>query len=94
MKTISFNQFCHKHLDGLYDPNFDYDQQCSGYKQLREMIVYNISPASREEIERWEKNPTIKELKEVPKTKYMRNLHPILRLAIIDNWDNIKNLKL
>lgn len=94
MKTMSFNQFCHKKLDGLYDPNFDYKEQCSGYKQLREMVANNIKPASREEIKRWEKHPTLEELTEIPKIKYMRNLHTLLRPVVIDNWHNIKNLQL
>ena len=91
--NITFNEFCHKFLDGLYDPNFGYEEQCSGYKQLKLMVENNITPATKEECERWEKYPTVLELAQIPETKYMRNLHPLLRKVIQENWENIKQLK-
>lgn len=91
---MTFNHFAHNYCDGLYDPNFKYEEQCSGYKQLRLMLERGITPATKEEIERWEKYPTQEELFSIPETKYMRNLHPLLRIFVQENWDKIKNLKL
>jgi hypothetical protein len=81
------------HCDGLYDPNFPDDVQCTGYKQLKKMVKEKIKPASLEEIERWESEPTKEELMATPDIKYLRFLHPVLRPYIIENWDIIKKLK-
>ena len=56
------------------------------------MVVEQIKPASLAEINRWENNPTIKELFSVPNIKYLRFLHPLLRPYVIKNWEIIKNL--
>ena len=92
--NMTFNHFAEKYCDGLYDPNFEYKEQCSGYKQLRLMVEQQITPATKEECERWEKYPTQEELVSIPETKYMRNLHPLLKIFVQENWDKIKNLKL
>ncbi len=94
MKETNFNVFCEKYLDGLYDSKFDYESQGSGYKQLKVMVENQISPATKEETERWENNPTTLELGQIPDIKYMRSLHPILRDYVRDNWEYIKDLKL
>ena len=90
----SFNEFCEKYLDRLYDPNFSYKEQCSGYKQLRLMVEKDIVPATKGDENRWENNPTVKELYSIPETKYMRNLHPLLRDYVRNNWETIKKLEL
>jgi len=92
--NLTFNDFCEKHCDGLYDPKFDYGEQCSGYKQLKLMVEQQITPATKEETERWEQYPTILELGQIPETKYMRSLHPLLRTFVRDNWEMVKHLKL
>lgn len=92
MNKLTFNIFCEKHLDRLYDSRFSDEQQCSGYINLKKMVVEQINPASLEEVERWENNPTQEELFTIPDIKYLRFLHPLLRPIIIENWDNIKKL--
>ena len=94
MKKLTFNEFCYKTCDGLYDPSFiDEKDQCSGYVNLKKMVLEQIAPASLDEITRWENAPTYEELRSVPKLKYLRFLHPLLRPIIVNNWDVIKNLE-
>jgi len=90
---ITFNEFCHENCDGLYDPNFTDEEQCTGYKLLKKMLVEKISPASLREIERWENRPTNKEKLSVPDIKYLRFLHPLLRTFVVENWLDIITLK-
>lgn len=90
---MNFKEFCYKMCDGLYDPKFNYDEQCTGYKQLLKMLQNDIEPASLEDMERWEKKPTFIETISVPDIKYLRFLHPLLRPYIIENWNNIKKLE-
>ena len=94
MKNLTFNEFCHEYCDGLYDPNFPYEKQSTGYKKLREMVEKQIIPASEEEYNRWSNNPTMEELLEIPDIKYMTSLHVNLRPLIRKKWDFIKNLTL
>jgi len=95
MKTpMTFNEFCHKICDGLYDPRFPDESQCSGYTRLKQMVLDGLSPASREELQRWEENPTYEESLTVANTKYLRFLNPVLRPFIIDHWEQIKRLKI
>ena len=89
---ITFDEFCNKICDGLYDPNLPLEVQCSGYKDLRKMVIENIRPASPEEMKRWETNPTPKELWSVPDIKYLRSLHFKLREYVMENWDDIIKL--
>ena len=93
MKNLTFNEFCHKHCDGLYDPRLPENVQCMGYVELKKMVVGKIKPASLKEIKRWEESPTRDELLSTPDIKYLRFLHPLLRPYIINNWKIIKNLK-
>jgi hypothetical protein len=91
---ISFDEFCVKYLDRLYTPNIPFENQSTGYKQLRLMVQENVTPATKEETERWEKYPTVLELTQIPETKYMRSLHPLLRDYVRDNWEIIKKLEI
>ena len=93
MKKLSFDEFCFKYCDGLYEPRLSQDKQCTGYLQLKKMVKENITPASLDEIKRWENNPTIDEMTSTPDIKYLRFLHVLLRPFIIKNWDTIKKLK-
>ena len=92
MKKLTFNEFCHKYLDGMYEPKLPQEAQCTGYIQLKRMVVEQIEPASIEEIDRWETSPTPDELFLKPDIKYLRFLHPLLRPYIIENWELIKTL--
>jgi len=94
MKNLTFNEYCYKVLVGLYDPRFPEKNQCTGYLKLKEMVVNNITPASLEEIKRWETNPTEEEIMSTPDIKYLRFLHANLRPYIIENWNKIKQLKI
>ncbi len=94
MKKLTFNEFCHKYCDGLYDPKFGLESQCAGYIRLRQMVIEDITPASLDEITRWETKPTQEELFSTPDIKYLRFLHPLLRPYIIEHWLMIKNLEL
>lgn len=92
MNLISnFNDFCFYVCDGLYDPQFNIEDQCTGYKQLKKMVIEGIEPASIEEIHRWETSPTVAELLNEPEIKYLRFLHANLRPLIVEKWDVIKN---
>lgn len=91
---LTFNNFCRYACDGMYTPGIPEKEQCTGYKKLKEMVVNQIEPASLEEMERWEKNPTQEELWSVPDIKYMRFIHPNLRPFIIHNWNIIKDLEI
>ena len=93
MKQITFNEFCTDICDGLYDPNFSEEEQCTGYKQLKKMVVEKINPASLREIERWETEPTKEELTSTPDIKYLQFLHPITRRFVVENWLDIVTLK-
>jgi len=91
---MTFNEFCYTILDGLYDPAFPDEAQCTGYFQLKKMVVEKIAPASRREIERWETKPTKEELMRAPDIKYLRFIHPIFRGFVVDNWLDIVALKI
>ena len=92
--NVSLQEFCQKNCDRLYNPNLSENEQSTGYLQLKEMVVNKITPASLEEIERWENHPTIEELLNPPNIKYLRFLHPLLRPYIVKNWETIKNLSI
>lgn len=94
MKKLTFNEFCSKYLDRMYEPRLPLECQSTGYLQLRKMILENIAPASLEEIDRWENFPTSEEMISTPDIKYLRFLHPLLRQTIIDFWDKIKNMEI
>jgi hypothetical protein len=92
MSKITFDEFCHKICDGLYDPEFPLEEQCTGYTELRKMAIENIRPASLEEMKRWEIKPTLEELFAVPDVKYLRFLHFKTRNFVVENWDLIIKL--
>lgn len=92
MKKLIFKEFCRECCDGMYDPRFPEDTQCTGYIELKKMVVKNITPASLEEIKRWETDPTNEELSSIPDIKYLRFLHPLLRPYIIENWEEIRTM--
>lgn len=90
----TFNEFCQIECDGLYDSRFPDVKQCTGYLQLKKMVQEGITPASLEEMERWEKAPEVDEIISEPDIKYLRFLHPLLRPYIVQHWDIIKTLKM
>lgn len=91
---MTFNKFCEKFCDGLYDPKLPMEYQCTGYKGLRSMIENGIAPAYPEEMIRYLNSPTMIELVSVPDVKYMRCLHPLLRDFVFENWNFISKLEL
>ena len=90
--NMTFNDFAVKYCDRLYTPEFKYEEQCTGYKQLRKMIREQINPATKEECEIWQNDK--EQMWTVPDIKYMRFLHPNLRDFVQENWETIKDLKL
>lgn len=94
VKKLTFDEFCEKNCDKMYEPRLSQDKQCTGYLKLKEMVLNNIEPASLEEMKRWEQNPTFDELISTPDIKYLRFLHVNLRPFIIENWNYIKTLPL
>ena len=93
-ETTTFNDFCEKILDGMYEPSLPFESQCTGYKLLRKMVVDDITPATKEEFDRWRNNPTIEELSSPPDLKYLTFLHELTRPIIREHWDKIKKLKI
>lgn len=91
---MTFNEFCYKELDGLYDPNTTDENQCSGYYKLKENVINNIEPASLEEFYRWREKPTKEDICSIPHPKYLCFLHFNLRIIIIENWKLIMTLEL
>lgn len=91
-RKMTFNEFCQKKCDDMYNPKLSQDEQCTGYYQLKKMVQENITPATLEETERWRTNPTIEELVSISDIKHLQFLHVNLRPYIIDNWDYIKTL--
>lgn len=73
--------------------NFILSLESSGASQLNKMIEEGIEPASLEEMKRWETNPTPEEYRSAPDIKYLRFLHPLLRVYVIENWNEIKKNK-
>ena len=94
IRNKTFNEFCYEYCDRLYEPKLPEDVQSSGYINLKKMVIGNIKPATHKQIKRWENNPTKEEILSTPDIKYLRFLHPLLRPIIIDNWNNIKKLKI
>jgi len=93
-KKLTFNEFCETILDKMYEPRISQEDQCAGYHLLRKMVKEKITPASKEEFDRWKNNPTIEEILSAPNIKYLNFLHVKLRPFIIEHWDKIKKLKL
>jgi hypothetical protein len=93
-KPMSFNDFCYKILDGMYEPRLPYENQCTGYKLLRKMVMDDITPATKEEYDRWKNNPTMEELLSTPDLKYLTFLHELTRPIIREHWNKIKQLNI
>lgn len=89
--NITFNEFCHKICDRLYEPKLPKDKQCTGYYQLLKMVDEDIKPASIKEIKDWENDSS--KIYETPDIKYLRFLHPLLRPFVIENWNQIRLMK-
>lgn len=94
MINMTFDEFCEKKCDKLFDPRIHEQKQAWGYKCLKAMVKNQIDPASLQEIIRWETEPTLEELVNPPELKYLRFLHVNLRPFIIEHWDEIKKLEL
>ena len=94
MEKLTFNEFCYRFCDGLYDPKLPEENQSTGYLELKKMVVENITPSSLEEIKRWEENPTIEEITSTPDVNHLTFLHPILRSYVIEYWGSIKTMKI
>lgn len=91
---LSFNDFCYKFLDRMYEPRLPYEAQCSGYKNLRKMVEENITPTTNIEYLRWKENPTEEELFSEPDIRHLTFLHELARPFVRDNWNFIKKLEL
>lgn len=92
-KELTFNDFCYKIMDGMYEPRLPMESQCTGYRLLREMVINNITPATKEEFNRWKTNPTKEELFSEPDLKYLTFLHELARPIVREHWDKIKEMK-
>jgi hypothetical protein len=77
----------------MYEPRLPYESQCTGYKLLRKMVIEKITPATKEECDRWKTNPTIEELFSETDLKYLTFLHEKVRPLIREQWNNIKELE-
>lgn len=93
-KQMSFNDFCYTVLDRMYEPRLPLESQSTGYKLLREMVIKDITPATKEEFDRWKNNPTTEELFSTPDLKYLTFLHVLVRPVVREHWDKIKQLKI
>lgn len=92
--NLTFEQFCSKYCDKMFEPRLSYNEQCTGYKLLRTMVLGDITPATLEETNRYRNNPTFEELISPPPIKYMFFLHENLRPYIRESWNYIKTLEL
>lgn len=92
-QPIYLEDFANKICDKLYDYNLDEENQSSGWKTLKKMVLEKIEPATLEEIERYENNPTKEELFSIPDIKYMRVFHVKMRSFLIKHWEVIKYFK-
>ncbi len=93
-KRLTFNEFCERILDRMYDPRISEEAQCTGYHLLKKMVIENITPATKEEFDRWRNNPTLEEIMSTPHIKYLNFLHVRIRPFVIEQWDKIKELEL
>jgi len=48
MKIETLQQYANYYLDGLYDPNFPHEAQCSGWHILLNMVKFDIKPFMNE----------------------------------------------
>mgnify|MGYP003540601234 CR=1 FL=1 len=88
---MSFNSYCQEL--GLFNPEFSETEQCSGYHQLKKMVIKQIQPATEDEFRTWYSDNIL--MFDSPcSDKYMQNIHPLLRVKIREDWNTIKNLKI
>lgn len=92
--NLTFEEFCSEYCDRMYEPRLSYNDQATGYKLLRTILLENITPATLEETNRYRTNPTLEEFMFEPPLKYLLFLHENLRTYIRENWNYIKTLKL
>jgi hypothetical protein len=92
--TLTFDEFCFMFCDKLYNPMLHDTAQCTGYHELKKMVMKNISPATLEEMKDFEEKPTFEQLFSAPDIKYLRFLHPNVRPFVVKHWEIIKNLKI
>lgn len=71
----------------LYDPRIDFQNQCSGYKKIVQMLNENVIPATKSEYDSF-----INDKRKPVKLKYLFFIHPNLRNIIRKNWDLIVKL--
>jgi hypothetical protein len=89
-QELKFNRICYKLK--IYDPEFEYDSQCGGYKKLKELIESGVPAATRDEYLRWKNNPTQEELDSSPGLNYLLFLHPHIAEILRYQWDSFINL--
>lgn len=89
-QELRYNKFCYK--IGMYTLDVPYDQQCTGYKKLKELVESGIPAANHEEYIRWTKYPTEEELENAPELKYLTFLHPSLANFLRAEWDKFIEL--
>ena len=85
-QELRFKKFCYK-LE-IYTVDLPYDQQCTGYKKLKELIESGIPAANKEEYNRWKEFPTEEELESAPELKYLTFLHPSLANFLRSDWED------
>lgn len=71
----------------LYDPRFNFENQCTGYKNIIQMLKMNVIPATEDEFNLFIKDP----FKPV-ELKYLTFIHENLRYDIRKNWNLILKL--
>ena len=42
MKKMTFDKFCHKCCDRMYDPKLPQEAQCTGYHMLKKMAFLSL----------------------------------------------------
>jgi hypothetical protein len=48
MNIETLQEYANQHLDGLYDPDFPHEAQCSGWHILLKMVKFDIKPFMNE----------------------------------------------
>lgn len=50
MRRLTFEEFCHRYCDRMYEPRLPYDGQCNGYIQLKQMLERHITPTTLDDL--------------------------------------------
>lgn len=87
-QELRFNKFCYQSLQ-IYTLDLLYEQQCRGYKKLKELIESGESCVDQKEYQRWKDHPTLQEIESVPELKYLCFLHPNAAMVVRQQWDLI-----